>query len=185
MFESCRGCYGFLGLRRNRWQPVRQRFCETKIQLGEVSFADRRLSRSTLVWPESFCDEVPKMLLDFLFFLTASSVGAFVVWQAVRWINGRPNWRAIKWGIGAFVAFIVYVASFGPAYWWQHSCQSRVIPIFYSPLVEAAWHSPRFVIRWLGMYASCVAWREDERLGCSPLWPTGPRAVHWTQIQHY
>src|SRR5437899_226915 len=74
---------------------------------------------------------------------------------------------------------VLYVASFGPAYWWQHSSESRIITVVYAPLVETAWHFPTFVMDGMWWYATCAVSDNGKRLGCSPLWRGGPRALSW------
>jgi hypothetical protein len=124
-----------------------------------------------------------QLAMDAVFALVGLAVPAFVVWQTVRIVNRRPNRRAILWSAAALMLFALYVASFGPAYWWQHSSGSRIVPVVYAPLVETAWRAPRFVINWLGWYASCAGSDYDKRLACSPLWRDGPRAFSWITVE--
>ena len=123
------------------------------------------------------------MLLDIVFAVIATAVAVCVVWATVRSFNRRPTRKAIAWAAAVLVLVVLYVLSFGPAYWWQRSSNGRIIPIIYAPLVETAWRSPGFVIKGLAWYACCLGYDEDQRFGCSPLWRDGPRAFHWTSIR--
>jgi hypothetical protein len=123
------------------------------------------------------------MLFDVMFPVIGTAVAAFVVWQTVRSMNRRPNRKGIAWATAGMVLVVLYVLSFGPAYWWQHSSGSRVIPIVYAPLVETGWRSPRFVLNGLTWYATCTGYDSDKRLGCSPLWRNGPRAFSWISVR--
>jgi hypothetical protein len=122
------------------------------------------------------------MIIDITFSVIGAAVAAFVVLQTVRSINRRPNRKAIAWVAAGLALFALYVLSFGPAYWWEHSSGSRIVPIVYAPLVETAWRAPRFVLNGLTWYAMCTGYDDDKRLGCSPLWRNGPRAFSWTTI---
>ena len=122
------------------------------------------------------------MLLDVAFAVIGTSVPLFVVWTTVRSVNRRPNRKAIAWVATVLVLVVLYVLSFGPAYWWQRSSNGQIIPIIYAPLVETAWRSPGFAIKGLTWYACCLGYGENQRFGCSPLWRDGPRAFHWTSI---
>jgi len=124
-----------------------------------------------------------QIALDTVFAVVGLGIPAFIVWQVVRMVNRRPNRRVLAWSAGALAIFILYVVSFGPAYWWQHSSGSRLVPVVYAPLVESAWRAPRFVINGLAWYAMCAGADDNKRLGCSPLWPDGPRAFSWITIE--
>lgn len=113
---------------------------------------------------------------------------AFGVRAAIRRINSRKKPPRKFWIRSAWIGgvLVVYVLSFGPAYWWQYSSEDRIIPIIYAPLIEATGHMPRYVWRTLSWYASCGITGasmgmsdEGKRLGCSPLWRNGLRAWHW------
>jgi len=119
------------------------------------------------------------MLFHLAFPAIGFAVAAVVVWQIVRSINRRPNRKAIARAAAVTALLVLYVVSFGPAYWWQRSSRSRIIPIIYAPLVEGAWHSPGFVLDGLRWYACCIGYDSDEPLGCHPLWRDGPRAFDW------
>jgi hypothetical protein len=88
----------------------------------------------------------------------------------------RRRWRRITLLLA--VSLALYAASFGPAYWWQHSSGNQIIPLVYAPLVEAAWHVP-LGARALAWYAACGVSDNGKRLGCAPLSRDGIRAFSW------
>lgn len=79
---------------------------------------------------------------------------------------------------------VLYVGSFGPAYWWQHSSDSRIVTIVYAPLVELAWHFPNPLMDLGWAYANCGVSDNGKRLAWAPLWhdaarPSGPMSLFW------
>ena len=114
-------------------------------------------------------------MLDVAFPVVGIATAVFVVLQVVRIVNRRQKRRTIAWAAAVVALLTVYVISFGPAYWWQHSSRSRAVTILYAPLVETAWRSPSFVVNGLWWYATSAGHDDDMWLGCGPLWRNGPR----------
>ncbi|MBS0263605.1 MAG: hypothetical protein JSS02_16810 [Planctomycetes bacterium] len=122
------------------------------------------------------------MWLDLIFAGGGTTVGLWIVWQTVRWLNRRPDRKALAWGTTFLVGGVLYVLSVGPAYWWLQPGDSDVIPGFYAPLSEAAWRGPPWCLKGLAWYTGLFHQNPDHRWGCAPLWRNGPRAFHWVSI---
>jgi hypothetical protein len=105
---------------------------------------------------------------------------AVSVWLILRMVNSRrrPSARFWKTIAVACSLLLLYLLGFGPAYWWQHSSGSRVIPIIYSPLCEITSYSPRWVQHGLARYALWGVTDDGQRFAISPT-GHGPRVFYW------